>query len=187
VDVHDLPHTAANFELVEGLLQDINPRRKLFLMDTCESGELDDEPSGAAPLDGPGSRGLRSRALRALVLDVRGGGMGQGKRFAGIDRDRYIYNDLSRRSGAIVMSSSRGGEASFELDSLRNGAFTSAILDALATRDATPDKNAIVSVDAMRRYVAGKVAAITNDRQHPTVDRDNLEAKFGFRVLEGAQ
>jgi len=34
-DPDDLAGTAANFELIEGLLDGIAPRRKLFLMDTC--------------------------------------------------------------------------------------------------------------------------------------------------------
>ena len=36
-------------------------------------------------------------------------------------RDRYIYNDLQRRSGAIAFSSSRGGEYSYEKAELQAG------------------------------------------------------------------
>src|SRR5207245_6507781 len=42
VDVKDLAGTAASFERIESLLRDIGPRRKLLLVDTCESGEIDD-------------------------------------------------------------------------------------------------------------------------------------------------
>ena len=41
VDIRNLSKTAADFEVIEDLLQGIPPRKKLFLMDTCESGEVD--------------------------------------------------------------------------------------------------------------------------------------------------
>src|SRR5204863_264565 len=42
VDVKNLPATAVSFDEIESLLRDIVPRRKLLLLDTCESGEMDD-------------------------------------------------------------------------------------------------------------------------------------------------
>ena len=41
-DLSNLSSTAADFDLIEDLLQGIKPRKKLFLMDTCESGEIDE-------------------------------------------------------------------------------------------------------------------------------------------------
>jgi hypothetical protein len=102
------------------------------------------------------------------------------------ERDRYVYNDLSRRSGAIVLSSSRGSELSWELDELQNGVFTEEILLALTTGRADADKDGVVSVDELRRYVAGEVPKRTQSMQHPTVDRDNLEVSFGFPVVPEA-
>ena len=42
VDPADLAATGASFDQLEALLRDIAPRRKLMLLDTCESGEMDD-------------------------------------------------------------------------------------------------------------------------------------------------
>ncbi|MBA7552025.1 hypothetical protein ES705_44576 [subsurface metagenome] len=42
VDVSNLSETAASFEMIEDILQGIAPRKKLFLIDTCESGEIDE-------------------------------------------------------------------------------------------------------------------------------------------------
>jgi uncharacterized caspase-like protein len=190
VDVRDLAHTAASFELVEDLLQGIAPRRKLFLLDTCESGERDDDAvasSGGAPAPSAGARGLRSRALRALVLDAAAASPAptNARPFL-FDRDRYIENDLQRRSGAIVLSSSRGAEYSYELDDLQNGVFTKEIVKALVTDEADASHDGVVSTDELRDYVAAEVPKLTDDKQHPTVDRDNLDARFGFPIVSSA-
>jgi MYXO-CTERM domain-containing protein len=193
VDVKRLPETAASFELIEDLLQGIAPRKKLFLMDTCESGEEADGQAGAGmqALAGSAERGLRARTTRALTLDVSVEVKAKEPAPVPIrahlfDRDRYVYNDLSRRSGAIVLSSSRGSELSWELDELQNGVFSEAILIALTSDKADADKDGQVSVDELRAFVAGEVPKRTQDRQHPTVDRDNLEVRFSFPVLKEA-
>jgi WD40 repeat protein len=195
VDVKRLTETAASFELIEDLLQGIAPRKKLFLMDTCESGEAageGDEPgAGMQALGAAAGRSLRARTTRALTLDVNVEVKAKEPAPAPIrahlfDRDRYVYNDLSRRSGAIVLSSSRGSELSYELDELQNGVFSEAILVALTSDRADTNKDGQVSVDELRAFVAGEVPKRTWDRQHPTVDRDNLEARFGFPVLKEA-
>jgi MYXO-CTERM domain-containing protein len=102
------------------------------------------------------------------------------------DRERYIYNDLARRTGTIVLSSSRGAEQSYELDELNNGVFTEEILIALTSGAADLDKDGLVSSEELRRHVARGVAARTSDKQHPTVDRDNLDAFLAIPVTGSA-
>jgi len=175
----DIPGSAIDFDEIEALLQGIGPRQKLFLMDTCESGETDESGQRVASLGADGARGLRARALsqeasRGLSIAPK------TVTEAFTERDRWIYNDLLRRSGTIVFSSSRGTEASLESDEWKQGAFTYEILKALRSRAADANGDGVVSVDELRTYVSAEVAKLTKDRQHPTVDRDNLFAKFGF-------
>ena len=172
-DLENLSTTAASFELIEDILQGIKPRRKLFLLDTCESGELRDD-SELNGLTLANARGLRARTTRAIQVVLRRG----SKPF--FDRDRYIYNDLLRRSGAIVFSSSTGGEFSYEYEKLKNGLFTEAIIDALTTEQADVDGDHIVSTEELRTYVIKFVSYLSGDLQHPTVDRDNIYLRFGF-------
>lgn len=176
----DLAGTAAPFELIEELLQGVPPRRKLFLMDTCESGESE---AGAeqALIAAAGARGLGARSARGLLKP--NAGPPAPRRPWLLQKDRYLYNDLLRRSGAIVFSSARGGELAFENDAYANGLFTEALQLALTTPSADLDRDGTVSTDELRRYVAGKVAELSDDEQHPTVDRDNLHLRFGFPVV----
>ncbi len=178
-DLKNLNASAADFETIEDLLQGIPARSKLFLMDACESGELDEEEyetlADAGTLTGAGisSRGIKS------VNTAKGAA---GKRHYLRQKDRYIYNDLSRRSGAIVFSSSKGGELSYERSDIRNGLFTFYIKKALTTTEADVNGDGLVSTDELRNYVSYEVSKASDGMQNPTVDRDNIYQKFGFEV-----
>ncbi|MBN8217910.1 MAG: caspase family protein [Spirochaetes bacterium] len=180
----DLESTAAPFDLVEALLQGVPAQRKLFLMDTCESGEAD-EAGARSGLAEASSKGLHARTLgleqtRALRI------VGRQAAQAFSERDRYIHNDLLRRSGAIVLSSSRGNEASLESDALRQGLFTHTVLKAFREKaSADRDGNGVLSVRELRSFVEVEVPRLAESllpgaQQHPVVDRDNLHIDFGF-------
>ncbi|MCK5145222.1 caspase family protein [bacterium] len=179
-DLANLAGTAANFELIEDLLQGISPRKKLFLMDTCESGEIEEETQNSyfALAD---ARGIKARTVRGITIRKRSE---RPKRSYLYQKDRYIYNDLQRRSGAIVFSSSRGGEFSYESDEVENGFFTEEILKCLTQGVGDKDGNGIITSDELRVQVAKAVAEATNNAQHPTVDRDNIYQKIGFPVVK---
>jgi WD40 repeat protein len=175
-DLEHLAETAVPFERLEDLLQGIAPRKKLFLLDTCYSGEQGQEV-GAATFAEAGARGLVSRGIRRKLLDGAGVPRDQHLYAQG---DRFIYNDLFRRSGAIVLSSSRGSELSYERDDLENGLFTEFVLRALSTKEADVDKDGRVSTDELRDYVARAVSAASNGLQNPVVDRDNIEVRISL-------
>lgn len=178
-DLNNLKDTAANFELIEGLMQGIAPRKKLFLMDTCESGEVEDEVQNNYNAMAS-SRGIRPRT----TVELRGlKAKAATRRTYLYQKNRYIYNDLIRRSGAIVFSSSKGGEFSYEMDEIENGLFTEEIIQALSTNKADKNRDNRVSTDELRDYVSAAVAKKSGNLQHPTVDRDNIYQKFGFPVV----
>lgn len=168
-----LAKTAVPFEAIESLLQGIKPRQKLFLMDTCESGELEESPAPTAA-----STSLRARNARGLRKLTH-----TSPRTYLLNRDRFLFNDLSRRSGAVVFSSSRGGEYSFETEELKNGVFTSSIVQALRTKSVDGDGNSKISVRELQRYVSRQVAAKTAEQQHPVIDRDNLYSVIEFPIV----
>ena len=183
-DISRLRETAAPFSLVEDLVQEVAPRHKLLLIDTCTSGDRD--PEQLQPeVSAPGARGLVPRTVRALTLDAMRRADRQERGFL-FERDRFIYNDLLRRSGAIVFSSSRGSELSFETEELQNGVFTKSILRALTSAVADADHDGVVTTDELRRHVTASVTEQTGGRQHPTVDHDNPSSRLGFPVVAAA-
>ena len=177
-DIKTLSKTSADFELIENILQGIAPRNKLFLMDTCESGETE-EDSQVKYFAMANKKGFRPRTTRAIGVERRD----NKKRAYLYNKDRFIYNDLLRRSGTIVFSSSKGGEFSYESDDFKNGFFTAAIINALRTKKADLNNDTYVSTDELRDYVSKTVSKQTEYMQHPTVDRDNIYQKFGFPIV----
>jgi hypothetical protein len=145
-------------------------------MDACESGELEDGQIQTATLSG---KGIASRGFKPTRAGTQEPGT---KRTFLHQKDRFIYNDLVRRSGAIVFSSSKGGELSYERSDIESGLFTHYIRKALSTTDADLDKNGVVSTDELKSYVGQKVSDDSNKLQNPTVDRDNIFLRFGFVV-----
>ena len=151
-------------------------------MDACESGEIDDEDQGQMLASATGA-GISSRGFKSTTQPITDNGkQTTAKRSYLYQKDRYIYNDLVRRSGAIVFSSSKGGELSYERSDIENGLFTEYIMKALTTTEADKDGNGTVSTDELREYVSAQVSKASGDLQHPVVDRDNIYQKFGFGV-----
>lgn len=182
-DLNNLKSTAADFETIEDLLQGIPPRNKLFLMDACESGEIDEEYQtgqiAQADLKWMQSRGMKKIETKSTAQPVSS----TGRNYLA-QKDRFIYNDLIRRSGAIVFSSSKGGELSYERSDIENGLFTEYILKSFTTSEADADQNGFVSTGELRDYVSAQVAQSSGNLQHPTVDRDNIYQKFDFKLTK---
>ena len=179
-DTNDLTTTGVEFDAVEDLLVGIGARNKLFLLDTCESGELDEDTFSRSYAEA-GSRGIIPRTYRRPFAG-RGAPPGSVRGYL-YRKDRYIYNNLDKRSGSIVLSSSRGGEMSYESHSLQNGIFTSEILAAFTDQSADKNGDKKLSVDELSAYVSRKVPNLTGGLQHPSVDRDNIYQRMSFPSL----
>jgi WD40 repeat protein len=181
VDVARLRETAAPFSMLEGLLTDIAPRYRYMLLDTCESGERDDQ-GAAGPVAGGGQRRLVSRAVRGLVLDDGTEGKSAPPRKFLYERDRYVYMDLSMRTGATVLSSSRGNEFSYERSDWQNGAFSYELKAGLSTRAADASGDGLVTFHELAAFVGKTVPRLTGDLQHPVIDHDNPDVEIYWEL-----
>lgn len=176
-DMKDLPNTAIAYHDLEALLSGIQPRRKLMLMDTCASGEID--PAILAQIQGEaGTNKLTVRTGESSLANNR-----VKRRTYLYSRDRYIYNNLERRTGAIVFSSSLGDELSLESPVLQNGVFTYALLRILSDSKADLNGDGYLSMDEIETTVKATVSSVTRGLQHPTIDRDNIYQDFRLPVL----
>jgi hypothetical protein len=83
-------------------------------------------------------------------------------------------NDLLRdaKGGAclITWAACMPEEESQEAEEWRNGAFTKALLEALVDR-AVSDEGGIIPLDRAKSQTLRQVRRLTNDRQHPTVEK----------------
>ena len=174
VDPRDLPKTAARFDLLEDILASSPARKKLLLLDTCESGDVDTGTGGAsAGLRAPGLR-ARTRGF-ALVDSAPSERAGPARSRTVLDRNRFVYVDPFRQTGVVVVGASRADEASYEFDSLGHGLFTSALLETLAS--GSPDVlDGCVDVEKLTQQVEMRVAMLSGGQQHPALERVNAAA-----------
>jgi len=166
------------YEEVEGLLDGIAARKKLLLVDTCHSGEVDKDAvevvAAAGEAQGPtvkaravGTRGIRKK-LQGAEAAVQGLGDAIGE----------LFQDLRRGSGAMVISSAGGAEYALESSEWNNGVFTFAVLDGLGGKSADRNGDGRVQVSELRDHVSEVVKRLTAGKQTPTARRENLEFDF---------
>jgi hypothetical protein len=167
------------FEEFENLLDGIAPVRKLLLVDTCFSGEIEkDEPATVASVSGTGQVTMRSfAALRGIhVQSDVADHAAPVPVFARFEQEWFA--DLRRGTGAAVISSASGNEFALEGEQWHNGVFTYALLNGLKSGKADRNGDGQVSVSELETYVIDSVRALTEGKQNPTVRRENLDYDF---------
>ncbi len=181
----DAAHPEINglpYEEFETLLDGIPPLKKLLLLDTCFSGEIDKEDSSVvadAATDGNGTVKMRSfRAMRGIGLVPDAAGAASGT--SGTHHFEDLFADLRRGTGAVVISSASGNEYALEGERWNNGVFTYAVLSGLKERRADANKDGVVTVGELQAYVIEEVRKLTAGGQNPTVRQENLD--FDFRI-----
>src|SRR6202035_680564 len=70
-------------------------------------------------------------------------------------------------SNVTVLTSSSGSETSFEDTVWEHGAFTKVLLDALDDPAADLDRNGLISVIGLTKYLTSRVPELTGGRQNP--------------------
>lgn len=178
-DLNNLKNTAANYKIIEDLLSGITARNKLLLLDACESGEKVDLDNSDAMVmleaSGINSRGFKVKSGPATA---------QSKEVISSEifqKDRYIFNDIIVRNGAIVFSSSASNELSYESMQLQNGFFTSALIEGINGR-ADLDNNGFITIAELKEFVSTSVSENTTGLQNPTIDRDNFYQNFSIKI-----
>jgi uncharacterized caspase-like protein len=162
------------YEAIEGLLNGIPARRKLLLMDTCHSGEIEEEQG--APEPPPAAAGSRIAVRAAGTRGLKGGEQRRIGQVAALMDN--LFADLRRGSGASVISSAGGAEYALESPEWRNGVFTYSLLNGLKTGTADKDGDRHIRVSELRRFVTETVRTLTAGRQTPTSRQENLSDDF---------
>jgi len=168
--IDDIEGTAIPYDDLLSLLDRVPCRRRLLLLDACESGgESAPLPSSLGNADSEASRlvtrGMRKKASVAIAQSRDSGSWMY-------DKNRIVWSQYSGRGGAVVFSSSLGSEPSLESRSLENGLFTAALKKALGGH-ADADRSNTISMDEIMGYVQREVARMSKGIQHPTRELSN--------------
>jgi WD40 repeat protein/uncharacterized caspase-like protein len=183
----DFKHPAQRgilYEDIEALLDGIPARKKLLLMDACHSGESDKDeeiPAHTETHNQPDTGTLLitrfgSRAVD-LLDDVAQSGAGLQNSF---ELMQELFADLSRGTGAHIISAAAGNSYAYEKNDLKNGVFTWCILNGLQNKAADADEDETITVSELENYVKQKVSEITKGAQKPTSRSGLVSYDWGF-------
>jgi len=73
-------------------------------------------------------------------------------------------------ANVTVLTSSSGSETSFEHPAWEHGAFTKVLLEALDDPAADLDRNRLISVIGLAKYVTNRVSSLTDRKQNPGIE-----------------
>ena len=126
-----------------------------MLIDACHSGEVDKEDLVMAEQS---KASLETQGIKGVSLKVR------PTKKAGSNNSFEImqsfFANISRNTGTTVISAAAGTQYALERGDLRNGVFTYSVIEAM-------NKYQTITVQALKKYVTGRVVQLTNGMQKP--------------------
>jgi Caspase domain len=161
-----------SYEAIEDLLDGIPARKKLLLMDTCHSGEVDKEEMTAQVAQQVGEGNVKERGFRGLDVGTPFGLQNS------LRVQQELFADLRRGSGAVMVSAAGGMEFALESANWKNGVFTYALLRGLKDKQADRNRDNHIQVSELRDYITDEVRRLTRNRQSPTIRMENLEFDY---------
>lgn len=169
------------FDDLDNLLDGIPSIHKLFLMDTCFSGEQEDDAPPPAFTDEELGGTVTSRAIKQ-IRGLKKGPVHQDQLML-LKKD--IFTNLKNGTGAIVISSSSAEEVSYEGVSdkgvmVENGVFTYTIISGLSDYRCDVNADKKIQVSELMNWIYREVPRITRGRQNPMMRREKVE--FDFNV-----
>jgi len=165
------------YDDLEGLLDGIPARKKLLLMDACHSGEVDKEnievKDNTLALDNGTKGELKTYGYKG-VKEIKESNSNLGLQNS-FELMQELFSDLSRSSGAVVISAATGTGYALESPEWNNGVFTYCLLNGLKNMAADKNKDKKITVSELKDYVSDEVSKLTNGAQKPTSRRELLE------------
>lgn len=157
-----------SYEDIENLLDGIPARNKLLLVDACYSGDIEKVATQQKVL----SKDSAENSRGAIVL--------RKESQTCYTLMKELFHNLSRESGATVISAAAGNGFAYEGEIWQNGAFTFSLLEGLNASDHVIDKNndSKIQVSELSDYVANRVLSITDGKQKPANRLENLANDF---------
>jgi len=151
------------YDVLQDLLDSIPARKKLLLIDACNSGEVDKEEMQyyqqvQTTLDST-KKGIIKLTPKSQNI------LGTKSSFALMQQ---LFVNAGKSTGATIISAAAGTQFALERNNLQNGVFTYSILEYM-------QRHRTASVAALKKYVNERVSQLTNGAQVPTERSENTK------------
>ena len=182
VNFSDPAQRGLKYEDLETLLDGIPARKKLLMIDACHSGEVD---KTRLKVSADQSVAL-AKNIKGVIKTYTYQSEAAEEQFqVGIKTSfelmQELFTNVSKGSGAVVISAAAGNSYALESDEWRNGVFTYCLLSGLKNRKADLNKDGTITVHELKEFVSKEVERLTEGAQKPTSRSENLE--FDFKIL----
>ncbi len=166
VDFSKPEERGIQYEELESLLDSIPARKKLLLIDACHSGEVDKEE--LVRIDSVAAAGHLAKGTKPVAYKTDQKHLGLKNSF---ELMQGLFVNVSKGTGAIVISAAAGTQFALERGDLRNGVFTYSILEAM-------ENHQTIKVSELKNLVSNKVAELTHGLQKPTFRNEALDTDW---------
>ncbi len=158
-----------SYDAIENLISSVKSLKKLLIMDTCHSGELDKEEIEQEKNEKNDNGNIKFRAAGIGVRQKEGFGIENSNNLM-----QNLFSDIRKGSGATVISSAGGAEYAMESDTWHNGLFTYCMLKGLKNNEADLNNDKKILISELQKYVYQKVSELSKGKQKPTARAENL-------------
>jgi len=163
----------ASYAELETLFDGIKAIRKILIMDTCHSGELDKDEVEEVENEIIETGNIAFRNVNvATVIRER-----QGLKKTN-EAVKEMFNDLNRGTGATIISSSGGAEYAMESADWKNGLFTYCLLSGLKSKVADLNQDGKILISELQIYVQQMVSQLSNGKQMPSSRFENISLDY---------
>ena len=176
MDFNNPAERGLSYDIIEELISNTKSLKKLLIMDTCHSGELD-----KAEIEDNTEEKIENSDIKFRTAGV---GVRQKAGF-GIENSNNLmqdlFSDIRKGSGATVISSAGGAEYAMESDLWQNGLFTYCMLEGIKTGNADLNRDNKIVISELQKYVYIKVSELSKGAQKPTSRTENLIMDYRVR------
>lgn len=166
------------YDNLEQILAGIAPVKKLLIMDTCHSGEVEaDEVEVVENNEDSEDEDLEFEdvSFRAVGPKLR---EGNGTRASAGKMARMLFADIRKGTGATVISSAGGVEFAMEGEDWKNGLFTYCLLNGMTNKTADLNDDGTIMLSELQNYLIDKVGKLSKGKQVPTTRVQNIRLDY---------
>lgn len=164
-----------SFSTIEDVLRKCKAQKKLLIMDSCHSGELDKDEVAVVTTTDPANTmdGVKFRNVGMNVTLTNE---------FGIDNTQHlmesVFADTRNETGATAITSAGGAEFAIESTEWKNGLFTYCLLNGLKRNSADMNADGQITVTELRKKTYEEVLKLSKGKQQPTTRSENVLLDF---------
>lgn len=161
------------YDAVNTMLDGMDCRNRLIMIDACHSGEVDKDEAVTRSAVAMTNTNVKVNQKSGSTLIRPKAGLKNSFTYM-----KTLFGDVSKGTGATVISAAGGYEFALESEDWNNGVFTYAILEGLTSGEADRNHDGFVHVSELKDYVSVQVVKLTDGKQHPTTRTENALNDF---------